>query len=158
MLMRALFLQTLPINPLDPTLIAPARLPLAVMAALFVALFYALLRKLLGERVALVSTLLLVLHPFHIAHSRVLHHDALTTMFMVLSLLAMVGYWLQGWKRRWLLVSAVMAGLALLSKPVSWFMIPYAGLLGGLSLYYRWRSGQWRGWFDVWRLMGEGIL
>jgi 4-amino-4-deoxy-L-arabinose transferase-like glycosyltransferase len=150
------FLQDL--KPLDSMLIAPSRLPLAVLAALFVSLFYVLLRRLLGERVALVSALLLALSPFHIALSRVLHHDGTTTAFMGLSLLAMIGYWLQGWRKPWLFVSAVMAGLAFLSKSVGWFMIPCAGALGLLSLYYRWQTGQWRGWFDVWRLAQEGIL
>lgn len=146
------------IDPLDPALIAPTRLPLAVVAALFVPLFYVLLRRLLTERVALVSTLLLALNPLHIALSRVLHHDALTTTFMVLSLLAMTGYWLKGWKWPWLIISAILAGAAFLSKPVSWFLMPYAALLGVLNLYYRWQSGRWQGWGDIGRLVGEGTL
>jgi hypothetical protein len=150
------FLQKL--DPLDPALIAPTRLPMTVIAALFIPLFYVLLRRLLAERVAWVATLLLALNPLHIALSRVLHHDALAATFMVLSLLAMVGYWLQGWKWYWLPISAVMAGLAFLSKTVSWFLMPYAVLLGLLSLYYRWRGGQSRGWSEVARLVGEGIL
>jgi hypothetical protein len=152
------FLDTLRVAPVDVSLIAPMRLPLVVMAALFVPLFYLLVRLTMGGRIALLSALLLALDPFHIAHSRVLHNDALTTSFMVLSLLAIIGHWLQGKGRRWLLFSAVMAGLAFLSKPVSWFLIPYTGLLGGLSLYYRWQSGDWQGWPDVRRLIGEGIV
>ncbi len=150
------FLQDL--DPLDPALIAPTRLPMTVIAALFVPLFYLLLRRLLAERVALIAALLLALNPFHIALSRVLHHDALAATFMVLSLLAMVGYWLQGWKWYWLPISAVMAGLAFLSKTVSWFLMPYAALLGLLSLYYRWRGGQRRGWSEVGQLVAEGFL
>jgi hypothetical protein len=150
------FLQKL--EPLDPALIAPTRLPMAMIAALFVPLFYTLLRRLLAERVAWVATLLLALNPLHIALSRVLHHDALAATFMVLSLLAMMGYWLQGWRWYWLLFSAVMAGLAFLSKTVGWFLMPYAVLLGLLSLYDRWRGGRWRGWSEVGRLLGEGIL
>jgi 4-amino-4-deoxy-L-arabinose transferase-like glycosyltransferase len=152
------FLDTLRVAPVGRAVIAPMRWPLVVLAALFVAFFYWLTKLLLGERVALVSSLLLALDPFHVAHSRVLHNDALTTTFMVLSLLAIAGYWLQGRGRRWLLFSAAMAGLAFLTKPISWFLIPYTGLLGGLSLYHRWRSGSWRGWHDVRRLIGEGIV
>jgi hypothetical protein len=148
----------LDIDPLDPALIVPVRLPLAVVAALFLPLFYILVRRLLGERLALISALILALNPFHIALSRVLHHDALTTTFMVLSLFSMVGYWLRSWKRRWLIVSAFLAGLAFLSKPISWFLMPYAAMLGVLSLLYRWQHGHWRGWKDVWQVAIEGVL
>jgi hypothetical protein len=146
------------INVLDPALIAPTRLPLAAAAALFVLLFYLLVRRLLGEKVALVATLLVALSPFHIALSRVLHHDALTANFMVLSLLPMAGYWLQGWSRRWLLVSAVFAGIAFLSKAVSWFLMPCAAIIGLLSLYCNWRRGEWRGWASVGWMVGEGAV
>jgi hypothetical protein len=145
------------IDVLDPALIAPTRLPLAVTAALFVLLFYLLVRRLLGGKVASVAALLVALSPFHIALSRVLHHDALSTTFMVLSLLSMAGYWLQGWSRRWLLVSAVFAGIAFLSKAVSWFMMPCAAMVGLLSLYDRRRQGQWRGWASVGQVAGEGL-
>jgi uncharacterized membrane protein len=148
----------LDVDPLDPALIFPVRLPLAAVAALFLPLFYILVRRLLGERLALISALILALNPFHIALSRVLHHDALTTTFMVLSLLSMVGYWLRGWKRHWLIVSAFWAGLAFLSKPIGWFLMPYAALLGVLSLFHRWQQGHWRGWKDVWQVAIEGVL
>jgi 4-amino-4-deoxy-L-arabinose transferase-like glycosyltransferase len=152
------FLQTVNEDTFTPEIIAAARMPLVAVAALFVCLFYLLLRRLLDDRLALLAALLLALQPFHIAHSRVLHHDALTTTFMGLSLLTMLGYWLQAWKRPWLLASAALAGLAFLSKPVGWLMIPYAGLLGLLSLYYRRQRSQWHGWPDVRRLIADGLL
>jgi hypothetical protein len=142
---------------LTPGLIGSMRLPLAVTAALFVLLFYLLARRLFGDKVALVAGLLVALSPFHIGLSRLLHHDALGADFMVLSLLPMAGYWLQGWGRRWLAISAVFAGIAFLSKAVSWFMMPCAAMIGLLSLYYHWRRGQWRGWASIGRMVGEGI-
>jgi hypothetical protein len=142
-----------------PALIAWTRLPMAVVAALFVLLFYWLVRRVLDERLALVAALLVALSPFHIALSRVLHQDALTANFMILSLLCMIGYWLQGWGRRWLLVSAVFAGIGFLAKAVSWFMMPCAAMIGLLSLYYRWRRGAsaWRGWRSIGQMVGEGV-
>jgi 4-amino-4-deoxy-L-arabinose transferase-like glycosyltransferase len=125
---------------------------MALAGAIFVLLYYILLRRLLDGRIALLSTLLLALNPFHIALSRVLHHDALSAMLMVLSLLSMVGYWLQGWKRWWLLISGALAGIAFMTKSVGGFMIPYALVTGMLSLYYRWGSGRWRGHSEVWKL------
>jgi hypothetical protein len=146
------------LDSLDPALIAPTRLPLAVVGALFVLPFYCLVRRLLNEKVALVSTLLVALSPFHIALSRVLHHDGLTAHFMVLSLLPMAGYWLQGWGRRWLLVSAIFAGIAFLSTAVSWSIMPCAAMIGILSLYCHRREGRWRGWSSVGQMVGEGAL
>ncbi|MFO7168112.1 MAG: glycosyltransferase family 39 protein, partial [Chloroflexota bacterium] len=64
------------------------RLPVAVVTALCVALAFLLLRRLLGGRVALLAALLLASDPFLIAHSQLLHLDALLTSFMLVSLLA----------------------------------------------------------------------
>lgn len=152
------FFDTVPVDPPDPTLVAYMRLPLVILNSLFLSLFYLLLRRLISARVALVASLLLALSPFHIALSRVLHHDALVTTFMVLSLLAMVGYWLQGWRWYWLMLSALIAGLAFLTKSVSWFMMPCATIVGTLSLYYRWRQGLWRGWPEIARWVRAGLL
>lgn len=151
------FLETMPIHPaIDPQVIAPIQLPFAVAGALFVPLFYLLLRRLFTDRVALGAALLVALHPFHIGLSRIIHHDGLNTMFMVLSLLMLIGYWLRGWPWYWLFISALMGGLALLSKQVSWLMLPYVLVLGGVSLSYRWQSRRWQGWTEVWRLIGTG--
>ena len=151
------FLSGLSIVNLDPAIIAPTRLSLAIIGALFVLYFFLLLRRLLTARVALIAALMVALHPFHIGLSRVLHHDALTTTFMVTSLLALMGYWLQGWSWYWLPLSAGLAGLAFLSKQVSWFLPPFVALLAGLTLYYRWQKGRWHGWRTPARLAGEGI-
>ncbi len=141
-----------------PELVRLTRLPIVFLSALFIVLFYLMLRKLLPERVALTATLLLVIHPFHISLSRVLHHDALTTTFIVLSLLAMIGYWLKGWGLRWLIISAILAGLAVLSKPVGWFTIPLAGLVGVIGVYYSWVQTQSFHWAKIKQLALEGIL
>lgn len=153
------FLETLPIHPaIDPAVITPMRLPFVVMGALFVPLFYLLLRRLLTEQVALGAALLVALHPFQIGLSRIIHHDRLNTMFMVLSSLMLIGYWLRGWPWYWLPLSALMAGLALLSKQVSWLILPYGAVLGGLSIYYHWQSRCWQGWTELWRWIGVGVV
>ncbi|MDM8528228.1 glycosyltransferase family 39 protein [Anaerolineales bacterium HSG24] len=146
-----MFLQTFPVNHQDSMLLIWMRLPLAILSSVFIALFYTLLRRLLTFPIALLATLLLALHPFHVALSRVLHHDAANTTFMVLSALAMIGYWLRGWRWYWLLFSAMMAGLAFLSKLIGLLLLPYAAVIGGLSLFYR----QPR---SVWKVLGEGIF
>jgi len=136
------FLETLPTKQITPALIAPVRLPMAIVASLFVVLFYLITKKLFSERVALIAALLVALSPFHIALSRVLHHDAMNTTFMVLSILTMVGYWIKGRPWYWLIISGVSAGFAFLSKSVGWFLMPYAAMVGLLGLYFRWQQGK----------------
>ncbi len=153
------YLRNLPVDPLDPALLAPVRFPLALAGAVFIPVFYLLLKRLLSGSITFLAALLLALNPFHAALSRVLHQDGLTAAFMTLAALALMGYWLRGWRWYWLLISAVCVGLAGLSKPVGWFMLPYAGLLGGLCLYYRRQNEDWPGWpSGLARLGLEGIL
>lgn len=134
------FLQSLPIFRLDPAVLPSIRLPLAVAGALFVPCFYLLLQRLFNWRVGLVAALLVALHPFHIALSRVLHHDALTATFMTLSLLALAGFWLRGWRWYWLPISAGLGGLALLSKQTSWFLPPFVAVMAAFTWACRWRT------------------
>ncbi len=153
------FLQTLTIDyTYGPIVMAYMRLPLTIIAALFLSLFYVLLKRLFNVRIALVATLLATLSPFYIALSRVLHHDALTAAFMILSLLAMVGYWLRGWTWYWLIISAIFAGLSFLSKSVGFFMLPYAAILGLLALYYRRQEGDRSVRSELWQLVKEGTF
>ncbi len=130
----------------DPGVIAPVRLPLAIFSALFIPVFYLLARRLLNEPIAILAALLLALHPFHVALSRVLHHDALNTTFMTLSIFAILGYWLKDWRWYWLPISAVMGGLAFLTKPVSWFLLPFIPTLALFVFYYRWQRQKKVGW------------
>lgn len=134
------FLQTFPVTHQDARLLSLMRLPLAILAALFVMALYLLLREMLSEAIAVTAALLIGLHPFHVALSRVLHHDAVNTTFMILSALALIGYGLQSRSWPWLIFSGVMAGLAFLSKVIGLFLLPYAGLVGGLSWLYGHRS------------------
>jgi 4-amino-4-deoxy-L-arabinose transferase-like glycosyltransferase len=128
------------------------RIPIALATALCIALSYPLLRRLFGPPVALLTTFLWATNPFLIAHSKVLHLDALLTSFIVLSLLtALVGFCLENHLEsrlksrlesnsdsqhpapniRWpmLIASAVTCGLALLTKSPSLILIPMTGLI-----------------------------
>jgi hypothetical protein len=75
----------------------------------------------------MVATLLLALDPLHISVSKTLHVDALMSVFVMLSVLWMfvlVGGTGQK-RRRYILLSGVFAGLALLSKTPALFLVPY---------------------------------
>ncbi|MGH7767105.1 MAG: ArnT family glycosyltransferase, partial [Candidatus Binatia bacterium] len=110
------------------------RLPVALVTSLCVALGYVLLKRLLGNRAALLAALLWATDPFLVAHSRLLHMDALLASFMNLSLLASfvaLRFDDSGPGLRWpmLVASAVAGGLALLTKSPAVMLAPTIGLL-----------------------------
>ena len=126
------FLQTLSSDSLrvDAWLIPWVRLPTVLLAAGCVAVFYWLARKLVGETIAIVGALLLAFDPLFLAHSRTLHHDALATIFISLSVLALLNFAAtQKSGARWyLILSGGLAGLALLSKGTSLALVIFATL------------------------------
>jgi hypothetical protein len=124
------YVVAVPTNPLDASFIAPERLGVVLITSLGVVAFYWLARRLFGGPVALVAAVLLALNPFHIAYSRVIHHDALSTTFMTLSVLTAFIYWGRRQRRRWLLLSGALAGFAFLSKLASLFLMPFIALIG----------------------------
>lgn len=146
-------------NPLDPRFIAPVRLPTVVLTSFWVAIIYGLVWRQFGDwRVALAAGLLLALDPFHAALSRVIHHDALSTTFMTLSLLMALIYWSQRASRGWLAVSGVMAGFAFLSKSPSLFLMPFIALIGLWSLGSQRMRGDALTWRHVALTVGDGLL
>lgn len=115
------------------------RLPVGVMTSLCIVGGYLVLLRLFDKRIALLATVLWALDPFVVAHSQLLHLDALLTSFMVLSLLAawaaLGGRYAandmhaMGVDWRMLIVSAIAGGLAFLTKSPSALLVPMIGLL-----------------------------
>jgi 4-amino-4-deoxy-L-arabinose transferase-like glycosyltransferase len=111
------------------------RLPLGVVNALAVSLGYLLLLRLVRRRVALLAAAFWATSPFLIAHSRLLHLDAMLTSLLSLSLLMLLVVVLQEqrprprWRSPLLLGSGLLAGLALLTKAPALLLPPFAGLL-----------------------------
>ncbi len=145
------------ISPADATLYRDMlRLPVTITTALCVALAYPLLRRLLDRRVAWLAGLLWASEPFLVAHSKILHLDALLTSFMTLALLAaLVAFGLGDAPQRrflhWpaLVASGAAGGLALLTKSPSVLLLPMLGLValaGWLLSVLRQRTTTLRMW------------
>jgi len=118
-----------------PEVLAATRYPTAILTSMGVVGLYFLVRPLFGQRAALLSAVILALDPFYLALSRVIHHDALSTTFMALSLLSFMVY-LRGHRPfLYLALSGLMAGLAFLSKSPSLFLVPFIALLS-LGAYW----------------------
>ncbi len=115
------------------TYLALLRLPLALTNSLAVVVGYLLMRRLLAGPMALLGGILWAGEPFIIAHSRLLHLDALLTSFMTLTVLAVLvaqhAAQTSGREWRWLALAGVFGGLALLTKGPSLLLLPVVGLL-----------------------------
>lgn len=113
--------QSQPKNILD--VLPMTRLPVAIGTAVMIVLVYLLVRRLWGERIALIGTFLIALDPFLLAHSRILHQDALIAFFVTLAVLSLA-LALQQTQVCWLqlCLAGMWAGLAALTKPSGFFL------------------------------------
>ena len=103
------------------------RVAVALVTCLALLAVYALVVRLFGRQAALLATGLLALDPFLIGHSGLLHTDALMASFSALSLLCLlVGVRQQRAAWAWSLASGAAAGLALLTKSLAVFLVPFA--------------------------------
>ncbi len=112
------------------------RLPIGIITALGIALSYILLRRLINVRLSSVAALLWATDPFLVAHSKILHVDALLTTFIMLTLLtALLAFkfdeenYAQEIHWKYLICSGIAGGLAFLTKSPSVILIPMLGLI-----------------------------
>jgi 4-amino-4-deoxy-L-arabinose transferase-like glycosyltransferase len=89
--------------------------------------FY-VLRKMFGTKYAFIAGGLLALEPFYIALTREMHLEGLMSTFMLASAVWLY-YYLQTKKRKHFIFSGIFAGLAVLTKTSSIFVIPFTGLI-----------------------------
>lgn len=105
------------------------RLPAALLQALLIPVGYLLLRRLVAPTTALIAALLWATTPYLVAHSRLLHLDALLTTFVTLTLLSVLIAVRATHPLRWLAGAGWLAGLALLTKGPALILLPSVGLL-----------------------------
>jgi 4-amino-4-deoxy-L-arabinose transferase-like glycosyltransferase len=124
------------------SLLFGARRGVAIVTALCVGAAFLLLARLGGLRLALLGGVLLLLDPFFLAHSRVLHLDAIASGLLFLSLLSLaIG--LREDHAGYLALSGVCTGLAALNKSPAMFGAPFAAVaIVGAALLDR-RSPTW---------------
>jgi len=122
------FVQSLPQNPqqIDPTVLPWVRLPIVLLTALSVVALFWFLRS-LDRNIAIIAALLLAFHPIYLGNSQLLHHDALVSVFVIIAILLFLTG-LRSWSWRWMVISGVAAGLAILSKSTAYALIPFVGL------------------------------
>jgi len=127
-----------------PALLATEALWTVLLTSLTVVGVYLLLKRILDWRVSFLAGLLVALDPFYLVHSRVVHLDAILTSFMTLSTLALAVYLVYPGRKRYLVLSAVLAGLALATKSPALVLVPLVA--GGLGLRVILRRDAPTGW------------
>ena len=120
---------------------APARLArllfagrrgVVVFTSLAIGAAFLLLARLFDWRLAVVASGLITLDPLFVAHSRLLHLDAIITSLLFLSVLCLA-IALREESRKFLAFSGVLAGLATLNKSPAMLSLPFSVLVIGLD-------------------------
>lgn len=127
------------------------RLPMMLVHSAAVVLGYAMLRRMWPPLWAFFAAMFWACDPFVVGYSRMLHVDGLAGTFLTLSLLSACLAWHYRREYRWVVLSAVCAGLAMLSKLPALAILPSVGVLCLLacmpfSALYRDPLPWWR-WF-----------
>lgn len=104
---------------------AVKRLPIALFVSVVIAVVTYLINRLWNEPYGFFAGLLVAIDPLFIAHSRVLAMDSLLGIFLLLSMIGLL-LWQKEYLKRWLIMSAVAASLAVLSKVSGIIIVPFA--------------------------------
>lgn len=143
-------------DPLDLLVAARLNMILLTAATLVIALWSA--SRLLGFWPAAIGCLFVAFDPFHIALSRLLHVDGLSSSFGLLSLLAFLNYLHRGQRRLDLVLSGAAASLACLTKSPMLFLIPLVGLLVLIELFNKWRHQRRLARDDLWQALSPLVI
>lgn len=100
---------------------------IAIAVTVFLLMSLGLLRRLAGPAVAIAAGVFIALDPFLIAHSRIVHTDALLGAFMLLTILALILAW-RTRQGRYLIYAGIAAALSGLSKLFGFFLLLPAAL------------------------------
>ncbi len=130
-------------------LLVAGRVIQTVLIVVLMLCLWWLLRRLLGDKIAVVATALISLDPFFLGHSRLLNHEAILSLFVLISLLALISHLFIQRSWTWLLLSGVAAGLAQLTKSSSLVLFPAAAVLFVAQLILQRRFAQ-RGGLPLW--------
>lgn len=104
--------------------LAASQAAIAVPVAVLLGINIILLARLTSWPLTMVAGALLALDPFFIAHSRIVHTDALLASFMLVALLLLALAW-RLHSRRYLYLSAGAVALAILTKFfAAWLLVP----------------------------------
>lgn len=114
----------------DPLiLLRDARLLQVLLIAFLLLVLFYLLQRLLSKPIAFFSILLVSFDPFFLGQSRLLDHEAMLALFILVSVLALTIYLFQDRKLIFLILSGLAAGFAQLTKSSGIALLAPVGVL-----------------------------
>jgi len=145
----------LPAHEKDPLqlLIFSRAIQIVIVLILLVATFL-LLRRLFDDRKAFFATGLISVSPFFLGHSRLLNHEAMLALFLLVSILGMLVYLRGDHKWMLLIVSATSGALAQLTKSSGIVLLPVIVLMLAINILAASRQGWKRGALDAAKILG----
>lgn len=100
-----------------------------LVLAISISFIFYVLKTLFGNRYAVLASGLLILEPFYIAITREFHLEGLLSTFMLASTIWLYYFLQDKTQSKRLYVSAVFAGLSILTKTSSVYLVLFAGLM-----------------------------
>ncbi len=100
---------------------------LGITIVLFLIFIYS--RRLLGVLPAFASVSLISLEPFYLGQSRLLTHEGLISVLLLLSVLSFIAYLYKGRRKSDLILSAFAGSIACLTKSSGIIIIPFVALI-----------------------------
>jgi len=103
-------------------------------------ILFCLFRRLIGTKFAFICILLISYDPCYLGNARLLNHEAMMSIFMLLSILFWVVYLFKDGKAIFLILSGAFAAIAILSKAPAIFLLPFTLVILGIRLIIDWRA------------------
>ncbi len=124
-------------------LLTVSRLVQTVVIVFLLLVLFWFLRRLFGNTIAVSGILLISFDPFFLGHSRLLNHEGILSLFVLISLLALLTHLFFERKFVYLLISGTAAGFAQLTKSSSIILVPLISLLFLVEIFFH-RQLAWR--------------
>jgi len=120
---------------------------------LFLILYY-LLQKFLPKAVAVFALVFAMFDPFYLSQSRLMNHESMVSLFVLISLLALTLYLFKEHKLSFLILSGVTAGFAQLTKSSAIAMLAAVGVMLLWRLIQERKSGWGRAFGNALKTFG----
>ena len=133
------------------------KLVVVIIAGVSISFIFYVLKKLFSVKHALLSVVLLSLEPFYLGLTRVFHLEGLVSTFMLASVLWLYYFFQDSNKKPRLVLSAIFAGFAVLTKTSALFLVLFCGLT---VLIYIFLNGKYcfksrSGAKNLWKNLGD---
>jgi len=127
-------------------LLVNSRIVQIIVITILLIIVYFLLRLLFNTRTAFFTTIFISISPYFFGHSRLLNHEAMLSLFLLVSLLSILVFVYKDQNILLLLLSSSAGALAQLTKSTGIVLFPLILLI---LIVYAFKSAEKKGWKDT---------